>query len=297
VASFQPDRFGLGRDRVLSKVRTMNDVMTLSTLLPLLGTLIVAGGLIGLLAGLFGIGGGAISVPVFYEVFRILAVPDDVRMPLAVGTSLAVIIPTSIISARGHRAKGTMDLGLLRLWAVPVVLGVLLGSVIARFADPFVFKVVFVAVAGVNAAKLILGGAGWRLRDTLPGSALLRLYGGIVGLLSALMGIGGGAITNLLLTLHGIPIHRAISTAAGVGVLIALPGTLGYIYAGWGREGLPPGSTGFVSWLTFAATIPTSILTTGFGVKLAHRLPKRTLELAFGLFLVVVSARFLFDLL
>ncbi len=274
----------------------MTEAMTLATLLPLLGTLIIAGAVIGLLAGLFGIGGGAISVPVFYEIFRILDIPDDVRMPLAVGTSLAVIIPTSIMSARGHYAKGTMDTGLIRVWAVPVVLGVIAGSVIARYSDPFVFKSVFVLVAGVNATKLLFGGDGWRIRDTLPGKAVLRVYGAIVGVLSALMGIGGGAITNLLLTLHGVPIHRAISTAAGVGVLIALPGTLGYMYAGWGREGLPPDATGFVSWLTFAATIPTSLLTTRFGVRLAHRLQRRTLETAFGCFLVVVSARFLFDL-
>ncbi len=274
----------------------MTDAMTLSTLLPIIGFLIVAGGVIGLLAGLFGIGGGAISVPIFYEVFRILDIPYDVRMPLAVGTSLAVIIPTSILSARGHYAKGTMDTALIRLWAVPVVLGVLVGSFIARYADPFVFKLVFVAVASVNAAKLLLGGEGWRVADSLPGKGLMRVYGSIVGLLSALMGIGGGAITNLLLTLHGVPIRNAISTAAGVGVLIALPGTLGYIYAGWGREGLPPDATGFVSWLTFAAIIPTSMLTTRFGVALAHKLPKRTLETAFGCFLVVVSARFLIDL-
>ena len=275
----------------------MTDAMTLANILPIIGFLILAGGVIGLLAGLFGIGGGAISVPIFYEVFRILDIPYDVRMPLAVGTSLAVIIPTSIMSARGHYAKGTMDTALIRLWAVPVVLGVLLGSYIARFADPFVFKLVFVAVASVNAARLLLGGQGWRVAETLPGKGLMRVYGSIVGLLSALTGIGGGAITNLLLTLHGVPIHRAISTAAGVGVLIALPGTLGYVYAGWGRAGLPPDATGFVSWLTFAATIPTSILTTRFGVTLAHKLPKRTLETAFGCFLVVVSARFLFDLL
>ena len=274
----------------------MTDAMTLATLLPLLGTLIVAGAVIGLLAGLFGIGGGAISVPVFYEIFRLLDIPDDVRMPLAVGTSLAVIIPTSLMSARGHYAKGTMDTGLIRVWAVPVVLGVIAGSIIARHADPFVFKSVFVLVAGVNAARLLSGGEGWRLRDTLPGKAVLRVYGTIVGVLSALMGIGGGAITNLLLTLHAVPIHRAISTAAGVGVLIALPGTLGYVYAGWGRPGLPPDATGFVSWLTFAATIPTSMLTTRFGVRLAHHLQRRTLETAFGGFLVIVSARFLFDL-
>ena len=265
-------------------------------LLPVLGALIVAGTVIGFLAGLFGIGGGAISVPVFYQVFGVLGFDDSVRMPLAVGTSLAVIIPTSLVSARAHFKRGTVDTGVLRLWALPVIGGVVLGSVIARFADPWVFKLVFVGVAGVNAAKLLFGGEGWRLRDGLPGRAALRAYGAITGLLSALMGIGGGAVTNLILTLHGVSIHRAVSTGAGAGVLIALPATLGYVFAGWGKPGLPLDATGYVSWLTVAATVPTTLLTTRAGVALAHHLSRRALETAFGLFLLFVSARFLWDL-
>jgi len=271
--------------------------LDLATLLPVIAALIVAGGLIGLLAGLFGIGGGAISVPVFFELFRVLDYPEEVRMPMAVGTSLAVIIPTSLNSARGHFLKGTVDMDLLRLWAVPVVLGVLAGSVIARFADPVVFQLVFIAVAVTNAAKLLLGGAGWRLREGLPGRGVLLGYGGGIGVLSALMGIGGGAITNLLLTLHGYDIRRAISTAAGVGVLIALPGTIGYMAAGWGKPGLPADAVGYVSLLTFVLTIPTTLLTTRLGVKLAHTWSKRALETGFGLFLLTVCARFVWDIL
>ncbi len=264
---------------------------------PMLVSLLVAGTVIGFLAGLFGIGGGAISVPVFYQMFDVLGLSEEVRMPLAVGTSLAVIIPTSFVSARAHLKRGTVDTELLRLWIGPVLLGVLLGSIIARFADPWVFKLVFVGVAGVNAAKLLFGGQGWRLRNGLPGRAALRAYGTVTGLLSALMGIGGGAITNLILTLHGVSIHRAVSTGAGAGVLIALPATLGYIFAGWGKPGLPIDATGYVSWLTFAATMPTTLLTARLGVAVAHRLSHRALETAFGLFLLFVSARFLWDLL
>jgi uncharacterized membrane protein YfcA len=260
-------------------------------------TLLVAGGLIGFLAGLFGIGGGAISVPVFYQVFEVLGTGEEVRMPLAVGTSLAVIVPTSFVSARAHLQRGSVDMDLLRLWIAPVVVGVALGALIARIADPWVFKVVFVGVAGLNATKLLLGGQGWRLREGLPGRAALRLYGMVTGLLSALMGIGGGAITNLILTLHGVPIHRAVSTGAGVGVLIALPATLGYVLAGWGKDGLPIDATGYVSWLTFLATVPTTLLTARAGVALAHGLSRRALETAFGLFLLAVSTRFLLDLL
>ncbi len=270
---------------------------TAAPLLAALAALLAAGALTGFLAGVFGVGGGAISVPLFYEVFRILDVPDAVRMPLAVGTSLAVIVPTSIVSARAHRERGTVDMELLRLWAVPLLVGVTAGAAIARFADPWLFKLVFVLVAGVNAAKLLTGGKGWRLREGLPGRGALRAYGLGTGLLSALMGIGGGAITNLIMTLHGVPIHRAVSTAAGAGVLIAIPGTLGYVLAGWGKPGLPPDATGFVSWLTVAATIPSTMVTARLGASAAHAMSKRTLETAFGLFLLLVSGRFLFDLL
>ena len=255
------------------------------------------GALIGFLAGLFGIGGGAISVPVFYEVFQTLGHAPEVAMPMAVGTSLAVIMPTSIQSSRGHFKRGTVDMDLLRLWALPVLVGVVIGSIIARFAAPQVFQLVFAAVAAVNATKLLSGGSGWRLRDSLPGKAAMRVYGAGVGLVSALMGIGGGAVSNLILTLHNVPIHRAVSTSAGVGVLIAIPGTLGYMAAGLGRADLPPDAIGFVSLATFILTIPTSLLTTRFGVALAHRLTRRRLEMAFGLFLAAVCLRFIWAIL
>ncbi len=275
----------------------MSGLLDPATLLPLIAALAVAGALIGFLAGLFGIGGGAISVPVFYEVFQTLGHAPEVAMPMAVGTSLAVIIPTSIQSSRGHFKRGTLDMGLLRLWALPVLAGVIIGTIIARHAAPQVFQLVFAAVAAVNATKLLAGGAGWRLRESLPGKATMGAYGALVGLVSALMGIGGGAVSNLILTLHNVPIHRAVSTSAGVGVLIAIPGTLGYMAAGWGRADLPPDAVGFVSLATFALTIPTSLLTTRFGVALAHRLTRRHLETAFGLFLAAVCLRFLSEIL
>lgn len=271
----------------------MMDPLDPATVISLIAVLALAGALIGFLAGVFGIGGGAISVPVFYEVFQTLGHAADVAMPMAVGTSLAVIIPTSIQSSRGHFKRGTVDKDLLRIWAWPVLVGVLLGSAIASFAVPQVFQIVFVVVAAVNAAKLLSGGSGWRFRDSLPSRLALRLYGAGVGLVSALMGIGGGAVSTLILTLHNVPIHRAVSTSAGVGVLIAIPGTLGYMIAGYGRPDLPADAIGFVSLATFALTIPTSLLTTRFGVALAHRLSRQHLERAFGIFLLAVCLRFL----
>lgn len=266
------------------------------TLAAMAGALILGGALIGVLAGLFGVGGGAISVPIFFEVFRLTAVSQDVAMPLAVGTSLALIIPTSIASARAHARRGTVDFDLLRAWAVPVLVGVLAGSAIARFADPAVFQIVFVAVASTNAVKMLMGG-NWQLRDSLPGPVATAVSGAVIGLLSALMGIGGGAISNLFLTLHGRSMRVAVSTSAGVGVLIAIPGTLGYMAAGWGKPELPFDAIGYVSVLTLLVTLPTTFLMAPIGAKLAHAIPDQLLRRLFGLFLLLVSARFILALL
>ena len=270
--------------------------LDLQTILIIAGLLAIAGGVTGVLAGLFGVGGGAIVVPVLYEVFGMIDVPDEVRMPLAVGTSLAIIIPTSIQSARGHFKRGAVDMAILKSWLVPVVLGVVLGSFIASFADPWVFKVVFVLVAGTNAIKLLFGRESWKLGDSLPGGILRRVMGFFVGLFSALMGIGGGAISNLLFTLYGKPIRESVATSAGVGVLISIPGAIGYVLAGWGKAGLPPLSLGFISVLAFVLLVPTTVLTTRIGVRLAHSIPKRRLEVLFGLFLAATCARFIWAL-
>src|SRR3954468_9055875 len=160
--------------------------LNVSELLELAGLLVVVGALAGFLAGLFGIGGGAILVPVFYECFRLAGVPLEVRMPLCIGTSLAIIIPTSISSFRAHYLRGAVDMKVLRLWAAPVVSGVILGSVVARYAPERLFKIVFVAVAWSAAMRLLFGRESWRLGDTLPAGFLMRVYGGLVGLLSTL---------------------------------------------------------------------------------------------------------------
>jgi uncharacterized membrane protein YfcA len=267
------------------------------TLLTIAVALAVAGAVTGVLAGLFGVGGGAITVPILHEVFLILGIAPDVAMPLAVGTSLAIIIPTSLQSARGHHARGAVDTALVRAWALPVLLGVSAGVWIARFAPPQVFQAVFVAVASVNAIKLFFGRDSWRVAPEMPQGPLLRVYGLIVGLASALMGIGGGAISNLILTLHGRPIRNAVATSAAVGVIVSIPGAVGFVWAGWGRAGLPPLSLGFVSLMAFAVIVPTTLMTTPIGVRLAHTLPKRRLEIAFATFLTLVSARFIAALL
>ncbi len=255
-----------------------------------------AGALTGVLAGVFGVGGGAVIVPVLYELFRIIGVDEATRMPLAVGTSLAIIIPTSISSFRAHKKRGTVDMSVLRAWAVPVILGTLAGALAARYAPTAVFKIVFVLVAGVNAARLI-GNLNWRLGDDLPKGPLMRVYGFVTGVLSALMGIGGGQISTMLMTFHNRPIHQAVSTSAGMGVLISIPGAIGYMAAGFDKAGLPAFSIGYVSFIGLILFAPISIWTAPLGVKLAHALSKRSLEIAFGCFLLLVSARFLASLL
>lgn len=259
----------------------------------LLGAImLVSGALTGILAGVFGVGGGALMVPVLFEVFGVMGIPDTVRMPMAVGTSLAIIIPTSIKSYRGHLARGAVDQDLLRAWAVPIVAGVLIGAAIARFASPVVMQLVFVVVAGVNAIKLISGTTRWNIATELPRGMALRAYGGLIGLLSSLMGIGGGQIANIIMTLHGRGIHQAVATSAGIGVLISVPGAIGYVAAGWGQADLPADALGFVSLLGLVLFAPTTVLTANLGVKLAHSLSRRKLELAFGIFLLVVCLRF-----
>lgn len=254
--------------------------------------MLAAGAATGVLAGVFGVGGGALMVPVLYEVFGIMGVADDVRMPLAVGTSLAIIVPTSIKSYRGHKARGAVDDVLLKAWAIPIIAGVLIGAVIARYASPIVMQLVFVVVAGTNAVKLISGTTRWDVATDLPKGWLLRVYGSMIGLLSSLMGIGGGQIANIIMTLHGRAIHQAVATSAGIGVLISVPGAIGYVLAGLGRSDLPPTAIGFVSLLGLLFFAPTTVLTANLGVRLAHSLSRRRLELAFGIFLLLVCLRF-----
>jgi uncharacterized membrane protein YfcA len=261
-------------------------------------SLIAAGAITGLLAGVFGVGGGAVIVPILYEVFRVIGVPEDVRMPLCVGTSLAVIIPTSIRSFQAHRAKGLVDMSILKVWAVPAVLGVIAGSVIARYAPPDLFKIVFVVVAVASALRLLFASDRWKLGDDMPGPVLMNIYGAIIGVLSALMGIGGGQLSSLFMTFYGRPIHQAVATSSGLGVLVSIPGALGYIYAGWPKmDVLPPLSLGYVSFIGFLLFIPTSIWLAPIGARLAHRLSKRRLEVVFGVFLLFVASRFIWSLL
>jgi uncharacterized membrane protein YfcA len=279
--------------------------LDVSELVELAFLLVVVGALAGFLAGVFGIGGGAILVPVFYECFRLAGVPLQVRMPLCIGTSLAIIIPTSIRSYRAHRAHGAVDMEILKSWWLPILVGVVAGSITARYAPERLFKIVFVMVAYSAAVRLLLARETWKFGDDLPKGPLMKAYGFLVGLLSTLMGIGGGLFSNLLMTFYGRPIHQAVATSSALAVLISIPGALGYVYAGWPAAAHYPGiaalqlpfALGYVSLIGAVLVMPTSLLTAGLGVRVAHAMSKRTLEMAFGCYLLIVGSRFAVSLL
>jgi uncharacterized membrane protein YfcA len=263
-----------------------------------LAAVIAGGGLItGILAGMFGIGGGGVIVPILYEVFGVLGVSDDVRMQLCVGTSIAIIVPTNINSFLAHRARGAVLMDVVRAWTIPAIVGVAVGSTIAAFAPGAVLKIAFAVIASLIAFKLLIGRDTWRIGDDLPKGPVMKAYGFAIGLAASLMGISGGSISNMMLTLHGKSIHKAVATSAGLGVPITIAGTIGYMLAGLPHQDLmPPLSIGYVSFIGLVLMAPISSLAAPYGARLAHALPKRVLEIAFGLFLLSVSVRFVISL-
>ena len=259
---------------------------------------IAAGIVSGILAGLFGIGGGAIIVPVLFETFRLLGVPEAVRMQLCIGTSLAIIVPTAMRSYRQHKAQGSVLDDVMRRWTLPCVAGVAVGSVLAAFAPPETFKAAFVLVAIAIATKLFLGGDGWVLANELPGAAAMSGFGFVIGLGSSLMGIAGGSLVAITLTLYRTPIRSAVATGAGLGVPITLAGAIGYILAGLPHQSmLPPLSIGFVSIPGVILIAPLSSWIAPFGARLADRIKPRTLEIAFGVYMLLAAARFLVSMI
>ena len=257
----------------------------------------LSGAVSGLLAGIFGIGGGAILVPVFYQFLTALGVDESVRMHLSVGTSLAIIIPTSIRSFSAHKARGAVDMDLLKSFLVPVPAGVVAASLIAASVSSGQLRAIFACIALLVGLRLVFNRENWVLGREIPGNPWRAVVGFVIGLLSTLMGIGGGVMNNTFMTLFGRPIHQAVATSSGVGVLIAIPGAIGLIWAGWGNPFLPIASTGYVNWIAVALIIPVALVVTPFGVRISHWLSRRHLEIGFGLFCLSVAARFFASLM
>jgi uncharacterized protein len=252
-----------------------------------------AGLLAGFIGGLFGVGGGVVIVPALYYVFSALGVDDTVRIKLAIGTSLSTIIATSWRSLTAHAKAGAVDFQVLRDWTPWISSGAIAGALIAGAASKDALLVVFGLGLMAVAAQLAFGDPNRRLAADLPTGAVRAGLAGAIGLLSAMMGIGGGAFGVALMTLCGKPIHRAVATASGFGAAIAWPAAAGFILTGWGRAGLPFGSAGFVNLPGFVLLAALTAITAPIGARLAHRLDQTTLKRAFALFLLLTAANML----
>lgn len=257
-----------------------------------LGLAVSVSGLVaGTVAGLLGVGGGIVLVPVLYQALGLLGVDETVRMPIAVGTSLATIIPTSIRSTLSHHKKGAVDWPVLQSWAMPTFFGVLIGTWLASIVGGKGLTAVFAGGAGALGLFMLLGREDWRLGGDVPKGIWSWPLGLANGCLSVMMGIGGGTFGVTVMTLFGAAIHRAVATAAGFGLIIAVPGAIGMIVSGWSAAGLPPYSLGYVSLIGLALIVPATIISAPWGVALAHSLSRKALRLAFGTFLCMTAAR------
>lgn len=255
--------------------------------------LMVTGVFSGIAAGLLGIGGGAIIVPALATALAWLGYDPDVVMHVAVGTSLAIIVPTGIMSARAHFARGALDMVTLRLWAPFIVAGTLVGGLMAGLFSGDVLRIVFAVMAFVIAINIVFSFQ-TRLMGHLRGSkATHRTAALVVGYISALMGIGGGSLSVPTLVAFGTPIHRAVGTSAAIGVAIAIAGTIGYVISGWGVAAMPPLSLGYVNLVALALVGLLAALTAPLGASLAHRLKPQTLKYVFAIFLVAVGVNML----
>jgi uncharacterized protein len=267
-------------------------------LLILAAALFVTGLVAGTLAGLLGVGGGIVMVPVLFYVFDFIELIDDeVIMHMAVGTSLAAMIPTSIRSAMGHRAKGNVDEELFKRWTLPIVAGAIIGILIAAFVKGPVLMTVFAAFALLVSVHMGFGKDGWRIADKLPGRIGQSVMAFSIACVSVMMGIGGGTFGVPTLTLFGFPIHRAVGSAAAVGIIIAIVGGAGFLLGGIGVPGRPPYSVGYASLVGVAMIIPATFVSAPWGVALANILSRLWLRRAFALFLGITGLRMALSLL
>jgi uncharacterized membrane protein YfcA len=245
--------------------------------------MLATGCVAGVLAGLFGIGGGIVIVPVLEAVLGLLGVDPAIRMHIAVGTSLATIIPTSISSARAHHRRNAVNLEIVKRWAVFVLVGALLGAWIASQVHSRVLAAVFATLALLVAVKMVFFPTSRNLTESVPRGPWIIGIPTAIGCLSSMMGIGGGTFSVMTLTLFNEPIHRAVGTAAG------------FVLAGLHDPRLPPGSLGYINLLGMAAIAPTTVLMAPFGARIAHAFSARRLSVLFGMFLVIVSVRLLYS--
>lgn len=264
---------------------------------PFVAGLMVTGICSGIAAGLLGIGGGAIIVPALATALSVMGFDSDVVQHVAVGTSLAIIIPTGFVSARSHYKRGALDVATLKLWVPFIVAGTFVGGLVAGQFSGDVLRIVFAVMAFLIAANIVFGFQ-TRLMGHLNGSALThRISAVVVGFISALMGIGGGSLSVPTLSAFGASMHTAVGTSAALGVAIAVSGTLGFVISGWGAVGLPPLSLGYVNLVALLLVAVLASLCAPWGAALAHKLDQKTLKYVFAVFLVLVGLNMLWKVM
>jgi len=260
--------------------------------LPMLAALVAAGAAGGLLAGLLGVGGGIVIVPALDFALVAAGVPAAVALHMAVATSMATIVPTALSSSRSHARRGAVDLAIVRRWSVPIVIGALAGALVASRLDGRALAIVFGVVAFASGLKMLLPLDRVVLRQGVPGGAAGALIPAGIGVVSSMMGIGGGTLSVPTMTLFGEPVHKAVGTAALLGLWIAVPATIGYLLADPPATArLPPLTIGYVSLPGLALIAPISWWIAPWGARLAHSLDRRRLATAFGVFLLLVAVR------
>ena len=264
--------------------------LPLPDLLLLLLALTAAGLVGGLVAGLFGVGGGTVIVPAVFYAFEGLGVGGEGNLHTAIGTSLLTIVATSWRSLRAHRAHGAVDEGVLKTWTPWVAAGALVGAGVAGFTSMQGLAIVYGLCLLVVAAQMGLLPEGVTLRRDLPTGWGRRVTGTVIGGLSAMMGIGGGSFGGMMMSLCGRPMHQAVATASGFGLAIGTAATLGFVVFGWDAGGRPPLSLGYVN---VPGALLMAVLTTAvapWGAKLAHALDRAVLRRAFAVWLLVTAA-------
>lgn len=267
----------------------------ISEYLPLLFGLLAAGVLAGLMAGLLGVGGGIVMVPAMALAFEIIGIGEQVYQHVAVGTSLAVIIGTGFTSTLAHHKRGAVLVDVLKVWGPYIVVGALVGGLMSSMFSGDALRIIFGGVALFVAMNLVLP-IQRKLMATLGGSAITnRISAAFIGYVSALMGIGGGSLSVPTLNAFGNSIHKSVGTGAALGVMLAIPATIGFIIAGIGVEGRPPFSLGYVNIPALLVIGIVAAIMAPFGAALAHRLDQKQLKIGFGLFLLLVSSRMIWQ--
>lgn len=255
-------------------------------------TYLVGAGLVaGFLAGLLGIGGGIVTIPVLFVLFEKIETPLEWRMHAAIATSLAIIVATNISSAWAHHKKGSVDWDTVKTWWLVVAIGAVLGSMFATTLKTAELVYFFATLAAFLAVKMLLPFEKWTLGTQLPSGFFRYVNPTIIGFFSAVMGIGGGSFSVPYMTIYSVPIHRAVGTSTLIGLVISISGGLGYLMGGLTIQGLPSGSVGFIH-LPYAFGIAiAAVFTAPLGAKVAHKLPRTALSVLFGVFLIGATLR------